>query len=145
MFWKRKKAKDINIDAEKLNETKQEANRKAKEYLQDKEKLENLIKDAEVKAESKDAKKGFVKEVWENLLAMVDLVRAYVKGDYRNIPYKSLVMIVGTIIYFVMPVDAIPDFLAGLGFTDDAAVLAFTMRQVKSDIDKFTEWKKEQN
>ena len=26
--------------------------------------------------------------------------------------------------YFVMPVDAIPDFIAGLGYTDDAAVFA---------------------
>jgi uncharacterized membrane protein YkvA (DUF1232 family) len=29
--------------------------------------------------------------------------------------------------YFVMPVDAIPDIVAGLGFTDDAAVFAALM------------------
>jgi uncharacterized membrane protein YkvA (DUF1232 family) len=30
----------------------------------------------------------------------------------------------GALAYFVMPVDAIPDVFAGIGFTDDAAVVA---------------------
>nr|WP_281427646.1 DUF1232 domain-containing protein [Mesobacillus maritimus] len=75
---------------------------------------------------------------------MFELVRAYIKGDYRNIPYGSLVLIVGAILYFVMPADAIPDVIAGLGFTDDAAVIGFTLRQVKADLDKFNAWKREQ-
>ena len=30
----------------------------------------------------------------------------------------------GALAYFVLPFDAVPDFLVGLGFTDDAAVFA---------------------
>ena len=30
----------------------------------------------------------------------------------------------GGLAYFVLPVDAIPDVFAGIGFTDDAAVIA---------------------
>lgn len=51
---------------------------------------------------------------------------------------------IGAIMYFVMPVDAIPDWIAVLGFTDDAAVITFTLKQVKGDIEKFLEWKKNQ-
>jgi len=92
----------------------------------------------------KETNKGFVKETWENLKAMVELVRAYLKGEYRHIPYGSLLLIVGAIAYFVMPADTIPDFIAVFGLTDDAAVIGFTLRQVKKDLDKFIAWKNEQ-
>jgi uncharacterized membrane protein YkvA (DUF1232 family) len=49
-------------------------------------------------------------------------------------------MIIAAIVYFVMPLDLIPDFLAGFGFVDDAAVLGWTVKTLSSDIDAFTEW-----
>ncbi len=154
MFLKRKK-KDIDseISMEKqynkvsykdVKEKSEEANSKAKDYLKDKDKLRKLINDAEKKAKKKDDKKGFVQDTWDSLKTMFDLVKAYINGDYRNIPYGSLVLIVGAILYFVMPADAIPDVIPALGFTDDAAVIAFTIKQVKSDLDKFLKWKNEQ-
>jgi uncharacterized membrane protein YkvA (DUF1232 family) len=36
--------------------------------------------------------------------------------------------------YFVMPFDLIPDFVAGFGFTDDAAVLALALSLVAGNI-----------
>jgi len=36
--------------------------------------------------------------------------------------------------YFVLPTDAIPDILAGIGFTDDAAVFAALMAVVGKNI-----------
>ncbi|WP_223702474.1 YkvA family protein [Sutcliffiella deserti] len=125
---------------EVLNE---EVKYKAIEYLRDKNKLKHLIKRAEVKVDNKEASKGFVQDTWDNLKTMMELIKAYIKGDYRNIPYGSLVLIVGAIIYFVMPIDAVPDVLFALGFTDDAAVIALTLRKVKKDLDKFAAWKGE--
>jgi uncharacterized membrane protein YkvA (DUF1232 family) len=139
MFLNRKEQHDdsaITVKNEKVNN-------KAKEYLKDKDKLRKLIKQAEEKSEEKKDKKGFVQETWDSLKTMFELLKAYIKGDYRNIPYGSIVLIVGAILYFVMPADAIPDVLAGLGFTDDAAVIAFTLKKVKSDLDAFIAWKKE--
>ena len=37
-------------------------------------------------------------------------------------PLAAKGMILAGLAYFVLPVDAIPDFIAGLGYTDDAAV-----------------------
>lgn len=39
-------------------------------------------------------------------------------------PLAAKGILLGALAYFVMPVDAIPDVLAGIGFTDDAAVIA---------------------
>lgn len=145
MFNRRKNSNiSHSIDQKKLKRKQQVAKNRAGVYLKNKDKLKMLIQQAEEKAWIDNKKNGFVKESWNSLKTMVELVKAYVKGDYRNIPYRSLLLIVGAIVYFVMPVDTIPDFLAGLGFTDDAAVLAFTLKQVKEDVDKFLLWKKEQ-
>jgi len=42
--------------------------------------------------------------------------------------------VVGAVAYFVLPLDAIPDVLPALGFTDDAAVLATAIKMVASNI-----------
>jgi len=36
----------------------------------------------------------------------------------------------GAIAYFILPIDVIPDWIVGLGFTDDAAVLAAAIRSI---------------
>lgn len=42
-------------------------------------------------------------------------------------PIAAKGMMLAALAYFVLPVDAIPDFIAGLGYTDDAAVFAALM------------------
>ena len=45
-------------------------------------------------------------------------------------PIAAKGMMLAALAYFVLPVDAIPDFIAGLGYTDDAAVFAAMMALV---------------
>lgn len=72
------------------------------------------------------------------------LIQAYAKGTYRKIGLDDISLIVAAIIYFVMPLDALPDFIAGLGFTDDAAVLAWTFNKVKTELERFRQWETDQ-
>ena len=44
------------------------------------------------------------------------------------------------IIYFVVPIDLMPDWIPLAGFVDDAAVLVFVIAQIKSDLDKYLKW-----
>lgn len=53
-----------------------------------------------------------------------DLASAYYCAIDPDTPMKVKLVLFSALGYFVLPVDAIPDVLTGLGFTDDATVLA---------------------
>ncbi len=110
---------------------------KAADYLHNRDKLNGLIDKASIKA---NGKKGRLRDVWTSLLSFLRLIRAYANGSYRQVSTQSLLLIVAAVIYFVSPIDLIPDFILGLGLIDDATLLAWTIRACASDIAAFTEW-----
>jgi uncharacterized membrane protein YkvA (DUF1232 family) len=72
------------------------------------------------------------------------LVKAYATGTYRDIPWKTTLTIVAAIIYFVSPMDLIPDFIPLTGLTDDVGILLWVYNSASSEIDKFLTWEKSQ-
>jgi uncharacterized membrane protein YkvA (DUF1232 family) len=105
-------------------------------------KAKKLLNDAVKKAKSYERNKGPLAEVWSYLTALLRLLRAYIRKDYREIPWNSIVLVIVAIIYFVSPVDLIPDILPG-GLIDDAMVIAFVVAQIKADLDNFLAWEVE--
>src|SRR6266571_4661088 len=63
-----------------------------------------------------------------------DVLAAYYCAFDRDTPLHVKATLVGAIAYFVLPIDAIPDVLPVLGFTDDAAVLATAIKLVSGHI-----------
>src|SRR6266446_7131568 len=110
----------------------------ARSYAKDPERLRQLFKEA-VKMAPTIPRERF-KDLWAYFLAMLRLIRAYSRREYRNVSMQNLVMIVGAIIYVLNPFDLIPDWIAGLGFADDAVVLAFAVRQTRQTLDDFMTW-----
>lgn len=49
-------------------------------------------------------------------------------------PLAAKGMMLAALAYFVLPADAIPDFIAGLGYTDDAAVFTALMAVVGKNL-----------
>jgi uncharacterized membrane protein YkvA (DUF1232 family) len=49
-------------------------------------------------------------------------------------PATAKGLMLGALAYFVMPIDAIPDIFAGIGFTDDAAVIAALIATLGANI-----------
>ena len=49
-------------------------------------------------------------------------------------PMRSKMVIVGALLYFVSPIDLVPDILGPLGFSDDLAVIALVFKQVKEHL-----------
>jgi uncharacterized membrane protein YkvA (DUF1232 family) len=68
---------------------------------------------------------------WKKLLKKVgrvpfaeELATAYYCVADPTTPPRVRAILLAALAYFVVPIDAIPDFVAGIGFTDDATVLA---------------------
>ena len=108
-------------------------------YVRDPERLKDLIARAAAKANT-GAGHGVLDEIRESLLTLFRLLRAYARGDYRNVPGKSLVLIIAAILYFLMPVDLIPDVIIGVGFVDDVAILTWVVKTVSGVLADFRSW-----
>ena len=113
------------------------AKNKAEEYASNPDQLNDLIDKASKKANDKT---GPLDAIWMQLMACFRLIKAYAKGTYREIPWSSLVMLISSVVYFVMPVDLMPDFILAFGLLDDAALLGWTVKTFSSDIEAFVEW-----
>ena len=61
-----------------------------------------------------------------------DAISAYHCAVDPLTPIRVRVVLVAALAYFVMPFDGVPDILAGLGFTDDASILAAALAVVGS-------------
>jgi len=73
-------------------------------------------------------------------MAMIRILRAYYRREYRDVPQQSLLTIIGAVIYFVSPTDFIPDWIPVAGYLDDAFVVALALKSVKDDLDAFMQW-----
>jgi uncharacterized membrane protein YkvA (DUF1232 family) len=89
---------------------------------------------------SRDAalvRNGFVnkiKAVARRIPFAEDAVAAWFCTRDPATPFRVRATLVGALAYFILPTDAIPDIVAGLGFTDDAAVLLAALKIVGSKI-----------
>lgn len=63
-----------------------------------------------------------------------DLVAAYYCALDPETPLKVRSTLLGALAYFILPLDGIPDFILGLGFSDDAAVLYAAISMVARHI-----------
>jgi len=63
-----------------------------------------------------------------------DLVASYYCAIDPEVPFRVRATLLAALAYFVTPVDAIPDFLPGVGFTDDATVLLGAITLVAAHI-----------
>ena len=61
-------------------------------------------------------------------------VAVYYAARDPETPMAAKGIMLGALAYFVMPIDAIPDVLAGIGFTDDAAVIAALIATLGANI-----------
>ncbi|MBS4006999.1 MAG: DUF1232 domain-containing protein [Clostridium sp.] len=61
-------------------------------------------------------------------------------SEYRDIPIGSIIAIVSALIYFVSPIDLLPDSIPVLGYVDDTAVVAFVWRMVEDDVEEYKKW-----
>lgn len=62
-------------------------------------------------------------------------------GRYPDLPRTTLLSITGALVYFMMPLDAIPDPILALGLLDDLGVLTRVWQQCQADISRYRDWR----
>jgi uncharacterized membrane protein YkvA (DUF1232 family) len=82
------------------------------------------------------------KALLEHGRLLLSLVKDYVTGVYREVPYWVIGAAAFALVYVLSPVDLIMDFLPGVGYLDDAAVLAICLKLVETELARYKEWKK---
>ena len=96
-----------------------------------------LIPEKDEDARTADVRSNFWKKfrrVASRLPFAEDLVAAYYCAMDPATPASARATLVGALAYFIMPLDWVPDFLMGLGFFDDAAILAMAIKAVSDHI-----------
>lgn len=111
---------------------------RARDYLDGGRDLGELVDRASTKADRNDL--GKVGKLVDELKSLIRLIRAYASGEYREVRLDHLVLIVSGIVYFVSPMDLLPDVLGPLGFGDDGVVLAYVLRVVAEELEAFRVW-----
>jgi uncharacterized membrane protein YkvA (DUF1232 family) len=83
--------------------------------------------------------------LWADLPLLFRLLKAWKQGSYRGLSVRTIASIAVSILYILSPVDAIPDFIPGIGLIDDAAILALLLHSLAQDLSAFRVWEQNRN
>ncbi len=92
---------------------------------------------------SKDSVKESLGNYVEDLKALMRLLASWISRKYTGVSTQTIVYTILAVVYFVTPTDFVPDFIFGLGFMDDIAVISWVLEKIKDDLNNFKSWEKE--
>lgn len=113
-----------------------EAQAKAGEYLDAKDKVDPLVSEAACKAK---ANYEFLLAPWESLQTLLRMLRCWLNGSYSP-PASALLGALAAVIYLVEPFDLVPDAVPVFGLMDDAALIALVAKMNLTEISRFRTW-----
>ena len=118
----------------------QNALKKAAGIASNPEKISDLIGSVSDKLSDMDENKKRVSGFFDKVKTLLRMLRSYINGEYRQIPWRSLLMIIGSLLYFLMPIDLIPDFIPITGLADDISIIFLVFNSINEDIEAFLEY-----
>ena len=129
-----------NINEEQVKEALESGYGKSEALLNNKDELDDFL----YRLEQKINDMPFVGKKFSMIPVMISLVKNYVQGKDTTVPYGTILAVLSALIYFLSPIDIIPDFIPLAGFLDDMAVVGLCMNMVKTDIETFDKWRQSQ-
>jgi uncharacterized membrane protein YkvA (DUF1232 family) len=79
-----------------------------------------------------------------DLAATWRMIRAYVRGNYRDVRLRSVLAVVTGVLYFLSPIDLVPDVFLLLGLTDDVVVVSLVFTVLRQELAGFRAWERQQ-
>jgi len=117
-----------------------QAKKRASEVLGDNDKLQEVLSASKNRLGEINLENTKLSKLGQNLRVFLRMIRAYTSGSYKDIPWKSMLAIVAGTIYFLMPIDLVPDFVPFTGFIDDFTVIMIISNAFHQDIELFEAW-----
>jgi uncharacterized membrane protein YkvA (DUF1232 family) len=81
-----------------------------------------------------------LKHLMEQAKLILSMVKDYWSGRYREVPYWVISASALTLLYVLNPLDVIPDVVFGLGYLDDATLVAFCLKLIERELEKYKLW-----
>lgn len=125
------------FNKKKAKDTLEEGYEEAQEMLKDEDKMERFLQ----RLEKKLSVIPLAGNTLSDVPVMASLLRSFVKKEYTDIPIGTITAVVSALVYFVSPIDLIPDLLPG-GYIDDAAVIGACLKLINSDVEDYIKWRR---
>jgi len=96
---------------------------------------ERVVRELPTKLEKVERQKG--SHTLRDLIDNVKLLFRMIRDPHYKLAWKTKAIILGGLVYFILPVDATPDFIPFLGYLDDSVVLAYIVKLLKEEIEEY--------
>ena len=113
---------------------------KAERIVNDHEALKDLLRKAKKKLEKAEKDDSLMKKMVEYLQLISRMLGNYLNGKYKETPWQTVVMMIAGLLYFITPLDAIPDFIPVAGLVDDVTVLVWLGKCFREDLANYQIW-----
>lgn len=72
---------------------------------------------------------------------MFEMLKDITVGRYTEVPWFTIGSIAFALLYILNPLDLIPDFIPGIGYIDDLAVMTVSVGWIETDLHKYLDWR----
>lgn len=104
----------------------------------------DVVMDNQEEISEKIQSSNVLQKYTELAKVMFGMIKDYRNGVYTNVPWFTIGAIAFGLLYVLNPFDLIPDFIPGIGYIDDFAVLTFSLRFIETDLHNYLDWKLEE-
>lgn len=113
---------------------------KAERIVNDHEALKEVLEKARKKLDNAEKDDSLMLKLTEYLKLISRMLGNYLNGKYNETPWQTIVMMIAGLLYFIAPLDAIPDFIPVAGLVDDVTVLVWLGKCFREDLANYQLW-----
>ncbi len=130
------------LTKEKVKEQIDKFSEKAKQIIDNPEKVSAVLEKAMALCEDLSQVR-IIGKYFRDASLVCSMLNDYICKRYTKVPTATVITLLAAVLYFISPIDIIPDFLPLIGHLDDMIVFGFVTDAAKVDLKKYEKWKKE--
>lgn len=106
---------------------------KAKKLAHKKDEVNTILKKARKKLKE-DPEMG--EDSIGKIRLFFEMIKAWLQGKF-SFRTRTIVYMIAALLYFINPFDLVPDFIFGIGYLDDASVVALVFKRINKEAERY--------